>query len=68
MITYKVIRRKGLSTYGIIAIGSDGLVEEITDISADREAVYELAEFMNCGQLSLVHFRDAVEDFLVRVY
>ncbi|MCC8131881.1 MAG: DUF6514 family protein [Oscillospiraceae bacterium] len=68
MITYKVTLCKGLSTYGIIATGSDGVIDEIPDISADREAVYELAELMNREQLSLVHFRDAIEDFLVRVY
>ncbi len=68
MITYKVTLCKGLSTYGIIATDSDGVIEEIPDISVNREAVYELAKLMNREQLSLVHFREAVEDFLVRVY
>ncbi|MCD7770752.1 MAG: DUF6514 family protein [Oscillospiraceae bacterium] len=69
MVTYKVIGDcKGVCTYGIIAVDSDRVLDEIKDISVNKNAVEELAWLMNREQLSLIHFRDAVEDFLVREY
>ncbi len=69
MVTYKVFRCKGKATYGIVASDSEGCkVCRIDDISANGEAVFRLTELMNREQLSLVHFRDAVEDFLVVEY
>ncbi|MCD7846691.1 MAG: DUF6514 family protein [Oscillospiraceae bacterium] len=68
MVTYKVIECKGLSTYGIIAVDSDEIIEEIPDISANKEAIIGLANRMNHDRLSLIHFCDVVEDFLISEY
>ncbi len=69
MITYKVVDNcKGLYTYGIIAVDSEEIIAEIDDVTANRKALTELAELMNRDRLSLLHFKDAVEDFLVREY
>ncbi len=69
MVTYKVIEEcKGISTYGIIALDSDKVVSEIDDISVNRESVEELVCLMNREQLSLIHFRDAVENSIVSEY
>ncbi len=69
MVTYKVINNcKGVCTYDIIAVDSDKVLDEIKDISVNKKEVAELVLLMNHEQLSLIHFRDAVEDFLVREY
>ncbi len=69
MITYRIADCKGKTTYGIIALDSDGVeVAKIDDISANKKAVTELSELMNREQLSLIPFRDAVDDFLISQY
>ena len=76
MITYKAVGKKRLKEnckdifiYSIFALDSDGRrIAEIDDVSADKDAVAELVEIMNRECLSLVHFRDVVDDFLVMKY
>ncbi|MCD8006309.1 MAG: DUF6514 family protein [Oscillospiraceae bacterium] len=76
MVTYRVIGKlvnddscKGVCSYSIIALDSDGRnVAEVDDISVNREEVTGLAETMNRNSLSLVHFKDVIEDFLCLKY
>lgn len=69
MVTYKIVEScKGVCTYEIVAVDSEEIIAEISDISADKEAVAELAELMNRYQLSLIHFKDVIEDFLIKEY
>lgn len=69
MVTYKIVEScKGVCTYGIVAVDSEEIIAEISDISADKEAVAELAELMKRYQLSLIHFKDVIEDFLIKEY
>ena len=55
-------------TYGLTAkqISSDGrhIKTEIGDITTDLAAAQDLAGRFNQGRLSLIHFKDAVEDWL----
>ena len=55
-------------TYGIMAIqqAPEGrhYKTEICDIATDLAAVQNLADRFNRGELSVIHFRDAVEDWL----
>ncbi|MCD7822866.1 MAG: DUF6514 family protein [Oscillospiraceae bacterium] len=72
MVTYKVTEsldeRKGICTYGIAAVDSGEILAEISDISANRAALSELSQLMNREKLSLIHFKDVVEDFLFMEY
>ena len=51
-------------SFGLQLWEGDRLVDEIPDISADRDFVRDLARRFTRGQLAPVHFWDAVEDAL----
>ena len=55
-------------TYGLVAkqMSSDGrhIKAEIGDITTNLTAAEALAGRFNSGELSMIHFRDAVEDWL----
>ncbi len=76
MITYRAVAKKcskenckDIFAYSVIALDSDGRrIAQIDDVSADKDAIAELIEIMNRECLSLVHFRDVIEDFLVMKY
>ena len=42
------------------------IVDSIRDITSDKESLEELVRLFNKFELSLLHFHDAVEDFLTR--
>ena len=58
------------TSYGIAAyahVETDGtavVVERIGDITSDREKLSAFVESCNCLDLSVIHLREAVEDFL----
>lgn len=76
MITYRAVGKRCFSEncndiflYSIVALDSGGRkIAEIDDVSADKDAVAELIEIMNRSCLSLVHFKDVIDDFLVMKY
>ena len=54
-------------SYGIALIDPESpreITEVVSDLSCDRAAVTKLVERCNALQLSPVHFRDVMEDFL----
>ena len=51
-------------SYGIAAKKDGRKLDEVNDISLDRETVKRLAEMFNELELSIVHFRDVLEDLL----
>lgn len=51
-------------SYGIAAKKDGRKLDEVNDISFDRETVKRLAEMFNELELSIVHFRDVLEDLL----
>ncbi len=51
-------------TYGILATDEQGKEVCIPDVSTYRRIVDEMAERFSREQVSLVHIRDIVEDFL----
>ena len=53
-----------LKSYGIAVEDGRKKLDEVNDISIDREKVKKLAETFNELELSLVHFRDVLEDLL----
>lgn len=55
-------------TYGIELLDESGVVvNRISDIDTNRREVEELCERCNMLSLSPVHFRDVVDDFLVKL-
>ena len=52
-------------TYGIRASQDGKILAEIKDISPDFKAVQALADKCNRYQVSLLHFQDVVEDFIL---
>jgi hypothetical protein len=64
-VSYRVIFENG--SYGLRgSCVKEGLevCEEILDISPNSEVVHKMAEVFEEQQLSLIHFRDVVEDML----
>ena len=59
------------TAFGIAAVeeydGITTILESISDISSDIRSVKRLVELCNDHQLSLVHFRDVVSDFLATI-
>ena len=51
-------------SYGIRAVCGEETLASIEDISTDPQALAGLVDRMNSGNLSPVHFRDVIEDFL----
>ena len=75
-VTYGITEEKytlGQQTrvsYGIAAYsnpetdGTAGVIASVHDISEDREKLSKLVQTCNCLELSVVHLRDVIEDFL----
>jgi len=59
-LPYRVYGLKGAAFEG----GEELFFEEILDISVDPLLVYRMAEVFQREQLSLLDFRDAVEDMM----
>ncbi len=51
------------TTYGICVTDGVRVIEEIPDISPNREQVNELVSLCNRLKLSSIHLHDVVEDF-----
>ena len=52
---------------GIAAIAHDRILDELTDISIDHSLVQRMAETLTHHEVSIVHFREVVEDLLAQV-
>lgn len=52
-------------TYGIGAIENNIVVDYILDLSTDYEDVKSFINLCNTNKLSLIHLKDAVENFLI---
>ena len=53
-----------ITSYGI-AVRRDGhQLDEVDDVSLDKESVKKLVDMFNELELSIVHFRDVLEDML----
>lgn len=52
-------------TYGIGFVENNILVDYVLDISTDFEKVKAFVDLCNFEKLSSVHFRDAVDDFVL---
>lgn len=50
--------------HGIAALGDGQVMDIITDISSNRQAVLTLVEMLNKYSASLIHFKDIVYDFI----
>lgn len=51
---------------GITAVEDSEALDEIADISADRELVCRMADMLTRCEVSIIHFRDVVEDLLAQ--
>lgn len=75
-VTYGITEEKytlGQQTrisYGIAAYsnseidGTATIIASVQDISEDREKLSRLVQTCNCLELSVIHLRDVIEDFL----
>lgn len=54
------------TTYGLAGMCGEETRFSIKDISTNRSELEQLADRMNVGELSQIHFRDVVDDFLAR--
>lgn len=70
-VKYQVVRERlyrretgSYLSYGIVAAGADGRTAYIPDISTVEWKVEQLAERLNRGRASLLHFMDIVLDSL----
>ena len=52
---------------GLAAVEGDRILDELTDISIDRSLVRRMAETLTRCEVSIVHFREVVEDLLAQV-
>lgn len=59
-----VAQTKYRNTYGIDVYRRGYKLYEVKDITVDREKLKNLIRLCNQEQLSLLHLRDVVEDFL----
>lgn len=53
-------------SYGIELRDGERVIERIRDIDTDREGVEKLCALCNELELSQIHFRDVVDDYLSR--
>lgn len=51
---------------GLAAVENDRILDELTDISIDRSLVCHMAETLTRCEVSIVHFREVVEDLLAQ--
>lgn len=51
---------------GLAAVEGDRILDELTDISIDRTLVRQMAETLTRFEVSIVHFREVVEDLLAQ--
>lgn len=72
-ITYNMIKSRmkhedigEYITYGIGAVMDGITLDEVKDISMDAKAVKNLVNKCNYHSLAMEHFRDVVEDFILR--
>ena len=62
--------RQTRTSYGIAAYsnsetdGTAAVIASVHGISEDKEKLSELVQTCNCLELSVVHLRDVIEDFL----
>lgn len=56
--------KEGNISSGIAAYEGEHLVEQIPDITTDHAAAERFAQTLNSMEVSLLHFRDVVEDFV----
>lgn len=63
LTTVKTMDGKEYHTYGI-RLSYAGTEVSVEDLSLDKNAVLQLAERCNRLQLSPIHFKDVLEDFL----
>ena len=67
-----VLKAQERTSYGIIVYddlegdGTPTILAVIRDISSDRKAVEGIVKKCNVWELSLIHFRDVVEDFFTQ--
>lgn len=54
------------NTYGIGAIKNNVIVDYVLDLSTDFESVKSFVNLCNINELSLIHLRDATEDFFIQ--
>ena len=54
----------GFLWYGILAQCGNKITAYADSLTRDGYAVGELAQRMNCGHASLLHFMDVIDDFL----
>ncbi|NLU23852.1 MAG: hypothetical protein GXW99_03845 [Clostridiales bacterium] len=61
------VSQEGLAytAYGIEARDEQGILCRLRDIAPRREPLFFLAERMNRGGMSLLHFKEVVMDFLL---
>lgn len=52
---------------GIAAVEDGRKLDELTDISIDRTLVQQMAETLTHYEVSIVHFREVVEDLLAQI-
>ena len=52
--------------YGIRAKENEKVLGEIKNITVSEEKAQEMAYLFNKHSLSIIHFKEAVEDFLVK--
>lgn len=57
---------EGLSLCGLAAVEGDRILDELTDISIDQSLVRHMAETLTRCEVSIVHFREVVEDLLAQ--
>lgn len=51
-------------TNGICLHEGDAMIDEIRDVSSNQVLTQQLAELLNKDQVSEMHFRDVVADFI----
>ncbi len=60
------------TTYGVEARkyinGKWDIIERVSDISTNREAVEKLCEKCNTHRLSSIHLKDVAEDLICEIY
>lgn len=52
-------------TYGIGVIKNNIVIDYILDLSTDFESVKNLVDLCNVNEVSLIHFKDVINDFLI---
>lgn len=57
---------EGVILCGLAAVEGDRILDELTDISIDRSLVRNMADMLTRYEVSIVHFREVVEDLLAQ--